>query len=207
MKRLLAYLVVALSLSIVSCDNEDNEVLTVSTNTVKMQNGESIIVYEDTLLNFISGDFQPEQSVPINPDAIGVLKGFSDIKMEKVWFKAKFGEWIETRGLDSKKMYYLRKDYYYQEPIQCLENEYVACYVPSATNMGFFGILPDGSYGTLGFQANVSDGYKFGCYTIIFFIGYDEDGVAVNRYVPCEPDSLVWHFCWFTKNDLFNNFK
>lgn len=49
MKRLLAYLVVALSLSIVSCDNEDNEVLTVSTNTVKMQNGESIIVYEDTL--------------------------------------------------------------------------------------------------------------------------------------------------------------
>lgn len=83
MKRLLAYLVVALSLSIVSCDNEDNEVLTVSTNTVKMQNGESIIVYEDTLLNFISGDFQPEQSVPINPDDIGVLKGFSDIKMEK----------------------------------------------------------------------------------------------------------------------------
>lgn len=109
MKRLLAYLVVALSLSIVSCDNEDNEVLTVSTNTVKMQNGESIIVYEDTLLNFISGDFQPEQSVPINPDDIGVLKGFSDIKMEKVWFKAKFGEWIETRGLDSKKCIILEK--------------------------------------------------------------------------------------------------
>lgn len=205
MKRLFFYLAVVLSLSVISCDNEDDETTSVSTITVKMQNGERITVYEDSLLIFPTGDFPPEQSVPINPDEIGILKGFSDVKMEKVWFKARFGEWIETCGLDSKKMYYIRKDYYYQEPIQCFENEYVACYVPSAANMGFLGILPDGSYGTLGFQANVSDGYKVGCYTIIFFIGYDENGNAVSRYVPCDPNSLVWHFCWFTKDDLFNN--
>lgn len=109
MKRLLAYLVVALSLSIVSCDNEDNEVLTVSTNTVKMQNGESIIVYEDTLLNFISGDFQPEQSVPINPDDIGVLKGFSDIKMEKYGSRPSLASGLKRADWIVKKCIILEK--------------------------------------------------------------------------------------------------
>lgn len=168
---------------------------------VKMNDGKSILVRRDTVLYFPDKDFPVDVSVPFNPEETGFLKSYSYCRKDIVWYKAKFGEWISDYGLEPGKGYFVRKEYYYQEYVQCGKGEIVLGYVPEDSKMVLFETVNGERF--KGFEENVTDGYYSGCRTLIFFIGYDDDGNRTSCHIPCNPDELEWHFCWCTKEDFY----
>lgn len=196
MKHICIYLFICIFFG---CSSEYN--LPDDSEIVKMNDGKSIIVCRDTVLYFPDKDFPVDVSAPVNPEEKGFLKSYSHSRNDIVWFKAKFGEWISDYGLNPEKIYFVRKEYYYQEYVQCGEGEIVVGYVPENSCMGLFETVNGKRF--KGFEANVRDEYYSGCRTLIFFVGYDDDGNSVSCHIPCNPDELEWYFSWCTKEDFY----
>lgn len=178
-----------------ACDTSD-ESLPDNCQLVSVDGGEKIIVRTDSLLMF-DEDFSVLRSKPYEGfNDVGLMKGYASFRKEDVWVRCTVGSyWADRLGLTEGKIYYVRKEYYYQPYVQTGENEVVLGFVPNGSCSG----LSEMSNGTFVYASNMNivDNTHLCCRTMLLFFGFDEFGNKVDKYLPCEPENLEWHYFWF----------
>lgn len=166
--------------------------------------GNSIKVRNDTLCIFPTDDFELSGTTVVDENNVEVLKRYTDSKTDFYWMKAKLGSWCGDIGLDSNKEYIIRREYYYQAIAG--NGDYVFClFVPDGSHMGLVE-RGDGDF-AIGYRggpnAAIDETDVMGnCKTMIIHIGYDADGNVVDKYFPCSPSDLEWHYSWFDMSSI-----
>lgn len=163
-----------------SCEEEyDN------TATIIMKDGTTIKVDCNNSIEF-------EDTIPVlekdiyNPHNTYSLQGFTVMEKEWLWNRVSFNDSTNHYGFKPHKTYYARKEIYHQSIPQ--ENG-IYQYETDSESMGLY-MWANGKF-SIGYQA-LSGVDR--AYTIIYYIGYDEDGNTVNKYFPCQPSHLIWRY-------------
>ena len=184
-KNICIFIPMLLCSLLLSCKDyeEDNDTTIVKMNdgnSIKCQNGD-ILLLADTV------SFLPVYKH--NPSNTFALKGFTKVKQDKTWQKAKIFTIYQQDDFTNEQFYYVRKDVYYQS---ILSNTSAYQYSEDGDKMGFFK-WADGHH-SYGYQELLGQDRA---YTIIYYIGYDIHGNIVNKYFPCAPEELVWRYSTF----------
>jgi len=178
-----------------ACSEEEKDS---NTENMKMADGKDITVRTDTLCLFPTDEFEPMNTKVLNPDETECLKRYTAMKAEPIWMKAKFGDWCSKLGLTPEKEYIVRREYYTQT-IAENQNKWPIPFVPDGSNMGLWE-YSDGKT-VIGFHCTIGttkiNGIRGNCCTFLIYIGYDADGNMVDKYFPCNPQDLEWHYSWY----------
>ncbi len=198
-------ILLAITLAVVGCSDENDYPLKGKLDDFTTADGKNIKVRNDTACIFPTDEIELFATDIANENDIEVLKRYTDSKTEGYWIRAKFGGWCEKIGLDSNKEYIIRREYYYQAIAD--KPGWFACpFVPDNKHMGLIE-RGDGTF-AIGYTGGPTaywdePGIIGNCKTMIIHIGYDADGNTVDKYFPCMPADLEWHYSWLELD--FNN--
>lgn len=175
-----------------ACGDEETDD---KTEKLKMADGKEITVRTDTLCLFPNDEFEPMNTIVINPDETECLKRYTAMKAEPVWMKAKFGDWCGKLGLTPEKEYVIRREYYTQT-IAENQNKMPIPFVLDSSGMGLWE-YSDGKR-VIGFHCTIGTTKINGILgNSCTFLIYISDGNVIGKYFPCEPQDLEWHYSWY----------
>ena len=163
-----------------------------------------IKVRKDTLINLKVDSVIPD--IPSGLDSYvqkETLYRYVDTMAARYWYKVRLGDWCKKYGLSTDSIYIAKKIMYSNYIPQTKDESTIAIpYVPTgAQHMGFFRDLANKNLKgkniigyTGGIRIALIDGINGNCWTIIYYIGYDQRGNKIDIYYPCSPYDLEWHY-------------
>ena len=164
-----------------------------------------IKVRKDTLINLKVDSVIPD--IPSGLDSYvqkETLYRYVDTMAARYWYKVRLGDWCKKYGLSTDSIYIAKKIMYSNYiPRTRTRHIFAFPYVPSKEHhMGFLYIAPEDKHlqgkNIIGYTGGVEietiDGITGNCWTIIYYIGYDQRGNKIDIYYPCSPYDLEWHY-------------
>ncbi len=187
-----------------SCDSVADQIKE-KLKTLVAEDGTKIEYRTDILAEFPTDTFEPIYPTPTNLDNAEMAKGYTAVREDQRWTRARLGEWCKSIGLKPGAVYFVKQMTYFQL-IEDIKDSIVLPYVPEGSKIGLVEYLEEPF--RQGFTPDnhmTADGKLAGNYsTILFFIGYDEKGKVVGKYFPCAPDELEWHYLLIPYSDAEN---
>ena len=192
------------ALAVTSCNSVADQIEE-KLKTLVAEDGTEIEYRTDILAEFPTDIFEPIYPTPANLENARMAKGYTAVRENQRWTRARLGEWCKDLGLKPGAVYFVKQMTYFQLIVET-KDSLVLPYVPKETKIGLVEYLEEpfrqgftpGNYMT-------ADGKLAGNYsTILFFIGYDDKGKAVGKYFPCTPDELEWHYSLIPYSDTAN---